>query len=171
MTKAMREREAQARAVRMSPIPVKIVIPGHYIVQANFRATDDTNVVQTFIHACLRPEAPKWYLFTSPPKQIVSPGKTLFAAGLVPAAKIFLGFEEKGQHKQAQTTLRCITATCGILDTQILKDEVLKHGRAEFAEKASVAGPGSQVLPPVEPRLARSPESVQGSQPKKEAPA
>ena len=51
--------------------------------------------------ACLLATAPSWYLFTTPPKQVLRDLRpTLFQAGLVPAAIVYLGvFEPAVQHK------------------------------------------------------------------------
>ncbi len=64
-------------------------------VQANFQATEPLSSLQTFVKACLTPNGPSWYLFTTPPKQVLKDARpTLFQAGLVPAAIVYIGISE-----------------------------------------------------------------------------
>ena len=71
------------------------------ISQASFQATEPLSAVHSFVTACLLPTAPSWYLYTTPPKQVLRDLRhTLFQAGLVPAAIVYLGVSESAaQHK------------------------------------------------------------------------
>ena len=72
------------------------------ILQASFQATELLSAVHSFVKACLLPTAPSWYLYTTPPKQVLRDLRpTLFQAGLVPAAIIYLGISEPAaQHNR-----------------------------------------------------------------------
>ncbi|KAK9826039.1 hypothetical protein WJX74_007186 [Apatococcus lobatus] len=91
-TGKMREQEASQKAARLGPVPIRIHLPDNLILQASFQATDPLAALQSFVKACLLPTLPSWYLYTTPPKQVLKDLQpTLFQAGLVPAANVYLG--------------------------------------------------------------------------------
>ena len=64
-------------------------------MQASFQATEPLAALHSFVRACLLPGSPSWYLYTTPPKQVIKDLRpTLFQAGLVPAAIVYLGIQE-----------------------------------------------------------------------------
>ena len=64
----------------------------HVQLQASFQATEPLSAIHSFVKSCLLPNAPAWYLYTTPPKQVMQDLRpTLFQAGLAPAAIVYLG--------------------------------------------------------------------------------
>eukprot|EP00192_Tetraselmis_astigmatica_P011428 CAMPEP_0117649282 /NCGR_PEP_ID=MMETSP0804-20121206/883_1 /TAXON_ID=1074897 /ORGANISM="Tetraselmis astigmatica, Strain CCMP880" /LENGTH=374 /DNA_ID=CAMNT_0005454997 /DNA_START=248 /DNA_END=1372 /DNA_ORIENTATION=- len=109
MTQAMREAEATKKAQKLGAVRIRIVLPERLILQASFRATDKLSDLMEFVKRCLDPAATGWYLYSTPPKQVMEDTKpTLYQAGLVPAAKLYLGMHAAS-------------------DKSLLRPEVLAH--------------------------------------------
>ena len=62
---------------------------------------------------CIEPGTAGWYLYSTPPKQVIEDTKpTLFQAGLVPAAKLYLGLKSTDGESLSHTTyLSCTLAS------------------------------------------------------------
>lgn len=94
MTKQMREAEQARKAASYGPVPVRVEFPEGTVLQASFPAVAPVGELQELIKVALLPEAAKtFYLFTTPPKtELKDLSLSFYAAGLVPAARVHVGF-------------------------------------------------------------------------------
>lgn len=94
MTKQMREAEQERKAAAYGRVPVRVELPDGHVVQATFAAVEKLQALHSLVASVLVPEvASAFYLFTAPPKvELKDPGVSLYAAGLVPAARVHVGF-------------------------------------------------------------------------------
>lgn len=74
---------------------LRVICPDKSVLQVHFRAIDTGKQVLARLTPLLAPEVQQasWYLFRSPPVRRLAADETLAAAGLVPGANLYLGFE------------------------------------------------------------------------------
>jgi len=116
MTRQMREAEEARKAAAYGHVPVRVEFPDGIIIQAFFPATSATQDLVSFVKEALIPEAASaFYLFTAPPKvELKDMPATLYAAGLVPAARVHVGFRGSALNRLPQQTIRQeIMSLCG----------------------------------------------------------
>jgi hypothetical protein len=95
MTKQMREAEQARKAASYGSVPVRVEFPEGTVLQASFPAVAPVAELHELIKAALLPEAAKtFYLFTTPPKvELKDMSLSFYAANLVPAARVYVGFK------------------------------------------------------------------------------
>jgi tether containing UBX domain for GLUT4 len=95
MTKQMREAEQAKKAASYGAVPVRVEFPGDTVLQASFPAVAPVAELHELVKTALLPEAAKnFYLFTTPPKvELKDMSVSFYAAGLVPAARVHVGFK------------------------------------------------------------------------------
>lgn len=98
MTKQMRESEQARKAASYGQVPVRVEFPEGTVLQASFPAVAPVGELHELIKVALLPEAAKtFYLFTTPPKsELKDMSLSFYAAGLVPAARVNVGFRRAG---------------------------------------------------------------------------
>ena len=104
-TRKLREQEERKRAEQIGPVPVRIHLPDDNIIQAEFKALETLAAVHSLVQQCLDPGVPRWYMYVTPPKHILTDRSlTLYRAGLIPAANVLIGIEGdyKGPYLQSQ---------------------------------------------------------------------
>lgn len=123
-TSELREAEQRTRAQQFGPVMVRFHLPDQSIIQATFSASDTISSLQSTVMSCLAPglaPAPPnpagmppqhsgskqtqglrtssskgFYLYTTPPKVVLNDlGSTLYQAGLVPAAHVYVHIDEQ----------------------------------------------------------------------------
>ncbi|GIL57842.1 hypothetical protein Vafri_13075 [Volvox africanus] len=98
-TRAAREMEERAKALLYSHVAIRAHLPGDLILQATFAATESIGALRTAVLSVLSPSlGPAVYLYTTPPRQVLHPDQdhhSLYQAGLVPAAHVHVGLDEK----------------------------------------------------------------------------
>jgi len=74
---------------------LRVLCPDKSVLQVHFRAIDTGKHVMARLTPLLAPHVQQagWYLFRSPPVRRLAADETLAAAGLVPGANLYLGFE------------------------------------------------------------------------------
>lgn len=116
MTRQMREAEEARKAAAYGHVPVRIEFPDGIVIQALFPATSAMEELVNLVKEALVPEAAStFHLFTAPPKvELKDMSVTLYAAGLVPAARVHVGFRGFASQGLPQQTLRQeIMSLCG----------------------------------------------------------
>jgi hypothetical protein len=95
MTKQMREAEQARKAASYGSVPVRVEFPEGTVLQASFPAVAPVAELHELIKTALLPEAAKtFYLFTTPPKvELKDMSLSFYAANLVPAARVHVGFK------------------------------------------------------------------------------
>ncbi|KAL0049556.1 hypothetical protein WJX82_004745 [Trebouxia sp. C0006] len=95
-TQKLREQDERRRAEQFGPVPVRIHFPDDTIVQAEFKPLEPLSVLQKLVQQCIQPELLKWYMYVTPPKQVLKDlSLTVYKAGLLPAANVLIGVESK----------------------------------------------------------------------------
>ncbi|KAA6416558.1 MAG: plant UBX domain-containing 1 [Trebouxia sp. A1-2] len=95
-TQKLREQDERRRAEQFGPVPVRIHFPDDSIVQAEFKPLEPLSALQKLVQQCVQPELLKWYMYVTPPKQVLKDlSLTFYKAGLLPAANVLIGVESK----------------------------------------------------------------------------
>jgi len=96
MTRQMREAEMARKAASFGQVPIRIEFPDGMVLQASFAATETLEQLRSLVQGVLIPElASCFYLFVTPPKtEFKDMQISLYKAGLVPAARIHVGFRD-----------------------------------------------------------------------------
>ena len=96
-TKAKRELEALERQRIFKRTTIRVHLPDQTIIQAYFAPRETLGDVMSVVKTALQEQyrALPFYLFNAPPKVILKPDIQLRSARMVPAAMIYLGWEEK----------------------------------------------------------------------------
>lgn len=91
----MRERVQSARTTHYETIAIRFLINRQYVLQGLFKSAETIVELTEFVRLHLRCphlHQPDFYLYTSPPRQILADRKkTLLAYDLAPAAMVYLG--------------------------------------------------------------------------------
>lgn len=120
----MREAEEASRAAKLAPVRVRLHFPDATIVQASFAASQPLSTVHQLVTQVALPQlAPALYLYTTPPKTVLKDmTATLYQLKLVPAAHLYVGFDEKKVKASAGVAAATVAAgTAG----SYLKTEVM----------------------------------------------
>ncbi|KNC46083.1 uncharacterized protein AMSG_00201 [Thecamonas trahens ATCC 50062] len=91
-TRALRAREEEAKAMRFERCTIRVRLPDGWIVQACFAPLERVQALYDAITALLQPESPaaqQLVLYITPPRTVLDPATTFYAAGLVPGARVF----------------------------------------------------------------------------------
>lgn len=96
-TKAMRELEELKRTKVFTHVVIRVQLPDRCIIQAYFSSQEKTSQIYEVVKSCLAvpPGSGSFYLYSSPPYQVIDPEKTLHNCGLYPSALIYLGWKEE----------------------------------------------------------------------------
>lgn len=96
MTKKMRELEEDKKVMRYPYIAIRICFKNRSFIQGIFRPKESINALYEFVKTSLRHETnteedSDFYLYTSPPKQVIKHDlkKSLFEYQLYPAAQVY----------------------------------------------------------------------------------
>lgn len=136
----MREREERRRAESYGSVPIRLYLPdGVHCLQTALPATEPLSAVLALARAALQPgAAAAAYLFTTPPRTVVKEkdlGLSLYAAKLVPAAKVHVGLQDASKAgasgPTADTTQLIRPATLALVERPPQRGEVMHAGRPE----------------------------------------
>ncbi|GIL78377.1 hypothetical protein Vretimale_7727 [Volvox reticuliferus] len=98
-TRAAREADERAKALSYSHVAIRAHLPGSLILQATFAATEAVGALRSAVLSVVSPSlAPAVYMYTTPPRQVLQPDQdhhSLYHVGLVPAAHVHVGLDEK----------------------------------------------------------------------------
>lgn len=162
----MRAKEEQRRAEAHGAVPIRLYLPdGQHCLQASLPATAPLSAVLGLARAALAPgAAAQAYLFTTPPRTVLKDlSLSLYAAKLVPAAKVQVGLKDAPAAGPTAGAAACEggdAAAAGLLRPEVLalveapprRAAVMHEGRPAAAGAApggsgsgggSVAGAGS----------------------------
>lgn len=108
MTRQMRENEVARKAAAYGQVPVRVELPDGVVLQASFAATESIGELKALVESVMIPEAAAcFYLFTTPPKvELKDVDMTFYAAGLVPAARVHVGFRGIDATLQGKSCLK-----------------------------------------------------------------
>ncbi|GFR44634.1 hypothetical protein Agub_g5922, partial [Astrephomene gubernaculifera] len=144
-TRAAREAEERARAGAWGRVAIRAHLPGGLILQATFAATETLAALRAALTSVLPAAlAPAAYLYTAPPRTVLPPGpqdaRSLYAAGLVPAAHVHLGLDEK---KAAAAGLPASSCSCPP-PSVLLRPEALARLRTSIPPQLAAFHGGRQ---------------------------
>ncbi|XP_076001897.1 tether containing UBX domain for GLUT4 [Genypterus blacodes] len=92
MTKALRESQMKEKMDRYPKVVLRIQFPDRHVLQGFFRPLETVASVRDFVKSHLEDPRLHFYLFTTPPKTILSDtSATLFQANLFPGALVYFG--------------------------------------------------------------------------------
>ncbi|GFQ83624.1 tether containing UBX domain for GLUT4, partial [Trichonephila clavata] len=91
LTKEQRDRQILEKLSRYSQTVIRIYFPERLVLQAVFSTTETVKTVQDFIQGYLTDINLNFYLYITPPKEKLTPSKTLLEAMLIPAAVVYFG--------------------------------------------------------------------------------
>ena len=94
-TKAMRDLEAIKKERVYVETVLRLQFPSRLLVEGTFRPNETVEEVCDVLRRAVLSEAcsgSEFYLFTSPPKSILNPNKTLSQVGCCPAALVYVGW-------------------------------------------------------------------------------
>ncbi|GFW41308.1 tether containing UBX domain for GLUT4 [Trichonephila clavipes] len=91
LTKEQRDRQILEKLSRYSQTVIRIYFPERLVLQAVFNTTETVKTVQDFIRGYLTDINLNFYLYITPPKEKLSPSKTLLEVMLIPAAVVYFG--------------------------------------------------------------------------------
>lgn len=97
-TKAKRELDMLEKQRVFKRTTIRIYLPDQTIIQAYFAPRETIGDVMEVVRSVLAPayRTLPFYLFNAPPKKILLPSTQLRADRMVPAAMIYLGWEQEG---------------------------------------------------------------------------
>lgn len=145
----MRQREEQRRAESFGAVPIRLYLPGgEHCLQTALPATQPLAAVLALARAALAPQlAPAAYLFTTPPRTVVKEAdleRSLYAAKLVPAAKVHVALDASKAPAGADTTTAaaCIRPeVLALVEAPPQRAAVMHTNKA--AQPAPEAAPGA----------------------------
>lgn len=124
---------------------IRIYFPERLVLQATFAITETIQAVADFLKGFLENRNLPFYLYITPPKEILPPGKTLLEAMLVPAAVIYFGSNSGLQH-YVSTDLR-----------QKISDPRAASLAAAQSRKTSYSVEASEFVPVVAEKIPEEP--------------
>ncbi len=119
----MREKEERRRAEAYGDVPIRLYLPdGATVLQTALPATVPLSELLQLTRAALAPGAAAGaYLFTTPPRNVLKDlSPSLYAAKLVPAAKVHVGLDAS----------KAAAAASGQAEQQLVRPEVLALAEA-----------------------------------------
>ncbi|CAN9509914.1 unnamed protein product [Ophioblennius macclurei] len=92
MTRSLREAQIKKKLDRYPKVVLRIQFPDRHVLQGFFRPLETVEAVLQLVRSHLEDPQLNFYLFTAPPKTILSdPSATLFEAKLFPSALVYIG--------------------------------------------------------------------------------
>ncbi|XP_029013580.1 tether containing UBX domain for GLUT4 [Betta splendens] len=96
MTKSLRESQMKEKMDRYPKVVLRVQFPDRHVLQGFFRPLETVGAVRLFVSSHLEDPQLSFYLFTTPPKTILSdPSASLFQADLVPGALVYFGCDAR----------------------------------------------------------------------------
>ncbi|CAM9226366.1 unnamed protein product, partial [Discosporangium mesarthrocarpum] len=96
-TRAMRELEQLQRSRAYKSTIIKVQFPDRVVVEATFSSREGVSDLLAVVDSCLQEGLQgqrKYVLYVSPPRTVLKASSTLSEAGLVPAALVYVSWEE-----------------------------------------------------------------------------
>lgn len=148
-------REKRMTQSRYSKTVLRISFPADgLLIQATFAPADSVKTVINFVKNYLREPGQEFYLYTTPPKQLLSPQDTLIQKQLVPAALIHFGQSDANKAVLKPQLRSQITSSYAIaMATANLRREISERKQSEseilveddMAVAGAAAGPINDV--------------------------
>eukprot|EP01137_Pigoraptor_chileana_P030833 Opistho-2@17841 len=163
MTRTLRNELRQKSAEKYGRTVIRIRFPCRTVIQALFAPTEPLSAVFEFARTCLTSTTPAFYLYTSPPKEVLSNSTTtkLFEAGLSPAALVYFGLEQplalEDWKRDEMLSAELLSAASSVDDAnreyRTRNGERVGHGGTEEVSTQSVAHPqaSSRVFSSISP--------------------
>lgn len=140
-TQKLREQDERRRAEQFGPIPVRVHFPDGSIVQADFKALETLVSLHKLVQQCMLPNLAQWYLYITPPKQVLKDlSLTFYKAGLLPAANVLIGLDSKHDGLYLKPEVAALQAAPP-------SRSVAKQSNDAKTSGASNVGSGAQFLP------------------------
>ena len=156
-TQKLREQDERRRAEQIGPVPVRIHFPDNSIIQAEFKPLETLAAMHNLIRQCIQASVPKWYMYVTPPKQILKDHSlTFYKAGLVPAANVLVGIEGQYGGSFLQPHIAALRAAPPARSTANLESNAeskvsVPHSNgasgAQFMPSSKAAGSGEKKVP------------------------
>ncbi|CAL1284646.1 unnamed protein product [Larinioides sclopetarius] len=91
LTKDQRQRKVLDKLAQYKKTVIRVYFPERLVLQAVFQTTETVQDVHDFVRNYLEDRNLNFYLYITPPKEKLSPSKSLIETMLIPAAVIYFG--------------------------------------------------------------------------------
>ncbi|CAL1540507.1 unnamed protein product [Lymnaea stagnalis] len=99
MTKAMRQSQTEALYDHYDRVVIRVQFPEKLTLQGVFRPREPVAALYSFVKAHIKNEKLSFYLYTSPPKEVLKDKKSSLAANrLAPAVIVYFGSDVQTDH-------------------------------------------------------------------------
>ncbi|XP_012942287.1 tether containing UBX domain for GLUT4 [Aplysia californica] len=99
MTQSLRNAQAEAAFDHYDRVVIRIQFPDRLVLQAFFRPRENVSALHAIVKEYLQDKTDKFYLYTSPPKTVLSGMATSLAVNhLAPAALVYFGCNTQREH-------------------------------------------------------------------------
>lgn len=150
-------RDKKQNQTRYSKTVLRICFPADgLVIQATFLPNDSIETVTNFVRKYIRDRNKTFYLYTTPPKQILSPEDILVRKQLVPAAIIHFGQSDANdpvlvpQLKSQTTSFYAIAAATAELRREISERKQEMDTTSFDQETVTTAAVAAAPVPPVQ---------------------
>lgn len=134
-------REKRRNETKYSKCVLRICFPGDkLVIQATFKPQETVSMVIGFVSQFLVDPNLGFYLYTTPPKQVLKPSDTLVEKNLVPAAMVHFGQASNANHPVLKPELeRKVTSFQTIAETTQKLRERVDHSANESKQHLPIS--------------------------------
>lgn len=135
----MREARLAERAKKYKKTVLRVTFPADQVVlQATFEPFEKVADVIEFLRQFMIDSNLGFYIYTTPPRDVLQPGQTLFEKNLVPAAMVHVGAAVSGPLLKPE--VRCKTTSFEAISAATRKLREQLHGIKPGEPQPSVGG-------------------------------
>ena len=139
-TSRLREQKKTHVAKRYTRAIIRICFPNDgLVIQAAFSPNDTISIVMTFVRQFLMESNHDFYLYTTPPKQVLKPDTSLVESKLVPASMVHFGSSTSGTSRVLKEEMK----------TKITSFRAISIATADLRQQIKSAAAASEDLDPV----------------------
>lgn len=113
-TRALKEAEQKAKMIKYKEAIIRVLFPERLVVQGCFKSVETVGDIMDFLRKYISESVKDFHLFTAPPKTILQPEDSLYAAALIPKANVHFGctyVEGHPLHEDILKRLECSRET------------------------------------------------------------
>ncbi|CAG5129046.1 unnamed protein product, partial [Candidula unifasciata] len=146
MTKSMRQAQAEAFFDQYERIVIRVQFPERLTLQGLFRPREPVSALYAFVKEHLSDPNETFYLYTAPPKQVLTDKTVSLAAShLAPAALVYCGSESQKDHllsKSSRSNI-CKRLTAEVQVSQVLRSDFTRDPVSNTASTSQNAAGAS----------------------------
>lgn len=136
MTSALRKSKLEEEYSQYDRVIIRIQFPDRLVLQGLFKPRETVIALQKFVKEYLEDKSFPFYLYTSPPKHVLSDvTQSLIEAKLVPATVVYFGSEEHKDHYLS-------SAVISELSTKMAADQVVYECLSGSSEETASQSSG-----------------------------